>query len=407
MVRMHKCRGHLYNWYDTRDLRPLDPRYVSSVDSGNLAAHLITLAGAFREWQKSPAPPASAIDGLADALDLAREALNLYQFAPGSPITRGIVETALADLESSLRPRTMPLDPQTDALREAAERAGTLVDMVRTLASEGDPERSAELVYWVEATRRTIDSWRSDLLARDPAGFIVEHLETLAATALQLADAMEFDFLLDYAAQAASRSAIAPPTARSMTAATTCWLRGAPVELHRDRQGRHSRTALVQARPHRDADRRGAALVSWSGSMFEYLMPDLVLRAPGGSLLAQTSRLIVQRQIAYGASSACRGASPNPRTTRATSSSPTSIPNFGVPDSASSADSREQGDGAVRHRSRRDDRRRGGARQLHGARRARRAGPLRLLRGCGLHAQPRSGGRTQAMVRATWRITRA
>ena len=57
MVRMHKCRGHLYNWYDTRDLRPLDPRYVSSVDSGNLAAHLITLAGAFREWQKTPAPP--------------------------------------------------------------------------------------------------------------------------------------------------------------------------------------------------------------------------------------------------------------------------------------------------------------------------------------------------------------
>ena len=52
MVRMHKCRGHLYNWYDTRDLRPLEPRYVSSVDSGNLAAHLITLAGAFREWQK-------------------------------------------------------------------------------------------------------------------------------------------------------------------------------------------------------------------------------------------------------------------------------------------------------------------------------------------------------------------
>src|SRR6187399_786577 len=45
----------------------------------------------------------------------------------------------------------------------------------------------------------------------------------------------------------------------------------------------------------------GAALVSWSGSMFEYLMPDLVLRAPGGSLLAQTSRLIVKRQIGYGA----------------------------------------------------------------------------------------------------------
>ncbi len=45
----------------------------------------------------------------------------------------------------------------------------------------------------------------------------------------------------------------------------------------------------------------GAALISWSGSMFEYLMPSLVMRAPAGSLLEQTSRLIVRRQIAYGA----------------------------------------------------------------------------------------------------------
>jgi cyclic beta-1,2-glucan synthetase len=45
---------------------------------------------------------------------------------------------------------------------------------------------------------------------------------------------------------------------------------------------------------------RGAALISWSGSMFEYLMPSLVMRAPAGSLLEQTSRLIVQRQIGYG-----------------------------------------------------------------------------------------------------------
>ena len=44
----------------------------------------------------------------------------------------------------------------------------------------------------------------------------------------------------------------------------------------------------------------GAALVSWSGSMFEYLMPSLVMRAPAGSLLDETSRLIVRRQKAYG-----------------------------------------------------------------------------------------------------------
>ena len=45
---------------------------------------------------------------------------------------------------------------------------------------------------------------------------------------------------------------------------------------------------------------RGSALLSWSGSMFEYLMPDLVLDAPSGSLLEQTNRLAVRRQIRYG-----------------------------------------------------------------------------------------------------------
>ena len=46
---------------------------------------------------------------------------------------------------------------------------------------------------------------------------------------------------------------------------------------------------------------RGSALISWSGSMFEYLMPELVMREPEGSLLHQTARLIVSRQIEYGA----------------------------------------------------------------------------------------------------------
>ena len=39
--KMERFRGHLYNWYDTRSLRPLEPLYVSSVDSGNLAGYLL------------------------------------------------------------------------------------------------------------------------------------------------------------------------------------------------------------------------------------------------------------------------------------------------------------------------------------------------------------------------------
>ena len=49
MLRLERHRGHFYNWYETRTLKPLLPLYVSSVDSGNLAGHLLTLAAGLRE----------------------------------------------------------------------------------------------------------------------------------------------------------------------------------------------------------------------------------------------------------------------------------------------------------------------------------------------------------------------
>ena len=409
LVRMHKHRGHLFNWYDTRDLRPLEPRYVSSVDSGNLAAHLITLAGAFREWQKNAGAARVGRRGLADTLDLAREAMRAFQFPPGLTITQAcwkprspISKTACARAprRSIRRPTRCAKPPSVPS---------TLVDMVRTLASESDAGRSAELVYWVEATRRTIDSWRSDLLARDPAGFIVEHLESLANIALQLAAAMEFGFLLDTQRKLLSIGY----RATDGTLDDSCY----------DLLASEARLASFIAIAKGDIPARhwfrlgrtvtpigaGAALVSWSGSMFEYLMPDLVLRAPGGSLLAQTSRLIVKRQIAYGAELdlpwGVSESAYNARDLELTYQ----YSNFGVPGLGLKRGLvRKQGGRALCHRPRRHDRRRSGAGQLHGAGRARRARALWLLRGGGLHAEPPARGRNAgAWCAPTWRITRA
>jgi hypothetical protein len=43
MEALERHRGHFYNWYDTQSLQPLQPAYISTVDSGNLAGHLLTL----------------------------------------------------------------------------------------------------------------------------------------------------------------------------------------------------------------------------------------------------------------------------------------------------------------------------------------------------------------------------
>ncbi|MFP5108616.1 GH36-type glycosyl hydrolase domain-containing protein [Neobacillus sp. C211] len=53
LERMEKWEGHLYNWYDTETLNPLSPRYISTVDSGNLVGCLITVKEGLAEWLES------------------------------------------------------------------------------------------------------------------------------------------------------------------------------------------------------------------------------------------------------------------------------------------------------------------------------------------------------------------
>ncbi|HYE90761.1 MAG TPA: protein ndvB, partial [Terriglobales bacterium] len=149
---LERFRGHLYNWYDTRDLRPLDPKYVSSVDSGNLAGHLIALRHAVHE--------------MADAAPAMHAAL------AGTGDTARLVRLAIAEVESSAWPRTdarRRLDDALDALlAEAAVPAGAAVDWPTRLATlgalaagvlacaralvAGDPQRAATgVLAWAEA----------------------------------------------------------------------------------------------------------------------------------------------------------------------------------------------------------------------------------------------------------------
>ena len=68
LQKLERCEGHILNWYNTRTLDPLPPKYVSTVDSGNLIASLWVLAQAAQELDAQPQLAASALRGLADTL---------------------------------------------------------------------------------------------------------------------------------------------------------------------------------------------------------------------------------------------------------------------------------------------------------------------------------------------------
>lgn len=297
MRQMKKFRGHFFNWYDTADLRPLDPPYISTVDSGNLAGHLVALAGTCVAWCDDSPSAHNIARGVADALDLAREAL---QALPDDRRSHLVAPHELARAIEALAAELPRLSLQPDGLLASAAIA---VDLARTLASERDDTASTELLYWTEAVHRAIGSHGRDLApAAQEVAALECRLRQAERTARALAKAMEFDFLFDRSRRLLSIGYLVAEDRLD----TSCYdLLASEARLASfiaiaagDIPARHWFRLGREATP----VGRGAALVSWSGSMFEYLMPSLVMRAPFGSLLDRTNQLIVRRQIQYAAS---------------------------------------------------------------------------------------------------------
>ncbi|HLV84978.1 MAG TPA: glucoamylase family protein, partial [Devosia sp.] len=294
--RLTKFRGHLFNWYDTQDLRSLDPIYVSSVDSGNLAGHLIALANACEEWTLAPL----ALDGragLTDTLQLARAALADLPAAQGEAGLQ--LATALDAIEAELTaPR--PTEALTPTLRRLAEKAARVAQDIIPVVGHTS---ALDLVFWCEALRKTAFEHERDLLqANAPAIDLTARLQALADGAREMAMAMDFAWLLepDRKLLSIGYSLVdntLDPSCYDLLASEArlaSLFAVAKGDVSTQHWFRLSRAATPLG--------NGSALISWSGSMFEYLMPSLVMEEPVGSLLEETSRLVVERQQAYGRS---------------------------------------------------------------------------------------------------------
>ena len=409
MKGLERFRGHFYNWYEIRDLRVLEPKYVSSVDSGNLAGHLIALANACREEIDRPLLGPERFAGIEDALIELKEAASSI----GDPRRTGLVTRKHLDEAMTSVAEELALAPTGPAafaksLEILRDRMETVLDIARPLVEEEKAD-DQEVLAWTEAARSCVASHIRDLEAVFPAVLVerrsfelqasgeraneaLEHAEIRAARdviervfataptlgqipdlcnaamaelaalsegfswpnrstsahprsqtsaiaaldtvteplpfisdlladlervstvtaslvrrmsrlsdlARQLFEEMDFRFLFDSARQLftigyrVTDSQLDPncydllASEASLTSFVAIAKGDVPVS-HWFRLGR----ALTPVD-------RGSALVSWSGSMFEYLMPALVMDPPRGSLLDQTYWFVVRRQVSYG-----------------------------------------------------------------------------------------------------------
>ena len=299
--RLETYRGHLYNWYDTVTLQPLEPKYVSTVDSGNLAGHLIALSNCLTNWMASPHDLAATLSGIADALHIVEE--ELAQIANDRNTLKPIRKQFESDL-AALRRLLRKADeaPESIAVRliELAVQTSKITATADRLSQALNSPESEQLLQWTKSLQDTVESHLADAAMMDsiPAD-LVKRINSMNADIREFALLMEFDFLLNpqrllfsigYRVVEAMRDESCYDMLAS-EARLASFFAIAKGDLRTRHWFRLGRTVT--------AVKGGAALVSWSGSMFEYLMPSLVMRAPGAGLLDQTMHLVVNRQIEY------------------------------------------------------------------------------------------------------------
>lgn len=280
MRRMPKWNGHLYNWYNVQTLELLMPQYVSTVDSGNFLAHLITLKNGLLDIAERPVFPSEMLDGLKDTLaaaGLSRDSLK------GSFSTQKDRDTLLDFL------RTAAAQPQLESywqqrIGQAANELET--EMLDLAGTDGlDPDLSL-----------------MDLAAagQSAAALLLNSIRSIGMEIDTIVSQADFKKLYDYShnlfhigynvTNQKTDSGLYDLLASE--ARVTSFLAIAKGDITQKNWFALGRPlTLVKGVP---------SLVSWSGTMFEYLMPNLILKMPRGTILNRSCTAAVKCQIMHG-----------------------------------------------------------------------------------------------------------
>lgn len=300
---LERHEGHLLNWYDTTTLAPLHPRYVSTVDSGNLAGALMALGAGLREHAASPDPGERSCAGAHDTAGVLDEMLATlaHRTHAGTPLrhlclmARSGLATLRGRLTGSKTAEERMLLARTD--RVALGLALTRVEAAAPAGTDADA---------VQAWTRLLDlSLRgTPPLSRADEDAITARLLALAARADALADGMQWRFLYD------ARRGLFSIGCRLADAESPERLDASYYDLLASEARLASFIAIARGEvPQEHWFRLSRALarvegcttlVTWSGSMFEHLMPLLLMRSYPDTLLENSCREAVRAQIVYG-----------------------------------------------------------------------------------------------------------
>jgi len=350
MQKMERYKGHFYNWYNTESLNPLLPKYISTVDSGNLVGHLLVLRQGLLAMPHQKISGRKLFEGLHDTMlvltdtleekdiallqqfkiDLeaafnqdwiAHNEIKLHTDALTKTFT-SVFEKLNNDAESETRFWKQILHKQLECVNEDFEffspwfllttapekfmnlfsvnTNSTLIELLkvaRELQADANLQQTAnnttEENEWLKLFQTSLVKFIREADDR------ITITENLAQQCNELAD-MEWDFLYDKSSNLLTigynvqeRHIDASFYDLLASEARLCTFIG----IAQGKLPEESWFALGRLLTNVDG---APILLSWSGSMFEYLMPLLVMPTYENTLLDQTCKGAVKWQIDYG-----------------------------------------------------------------------------------------------------------
>lgn len=291
IAKLERMNGHLYNWYDTVDLSPLNPRYISTVDSGNFAGHLVVLKQACLQLAESNFNNPNAYLGFKDGLEVLSEKITHLQKNVSLP-ENGSFKKILKNIDEILETF------EKDSWDIIQTKMTHIEESLKIIITEENTHYIEHSMSWVLALKNQAESFLKDSL-NNPSE-LKERLHNLAETSEHMYMSMDFRFLFDEERKIFTIGYNATDgrkdnsyydllASESRLASFFAIAKGDVADEHWFRLGRQL-TNVVGSR----------ALISWSATMFEYLMPLLVMRRYKDTLLDQTYDSVVLRQIEYG-----------------------------------------------------------------------------------------------------------
>lgn len=344
LQKLDRYQGHFYNWYDTQTLTVLNPRYVSTVDSGNLAGHLLTLRQGFLGIQHKGIIEPRVIQGLQDTLRVAihevssndnglRTSLQLLHksletqnfqlpalkihfenvLKQFQEITNSLVLVEgkmLAAFQNQVRMildeiilfapwLTFPIPEKFENLK--------FVNQVYSLAQVAGLEQMVEPeIHKLIALENSAEEkkWLNNALislkeVSDYARVRIATLHTLALQAGEFAE-MEYDFLYDKAQHLLAIGYHVTDHSRDVSYYDLLASEARLSFFVAIAQGKIPQESWFALGRRLTTVGNAPVLLSWSGSMFEYLMPNLVMPTYENTLLDEMSIGTVIKQIEYG-----------------------------------------------------------------------------------------------------------